>query len=52
MFVKPQISSFLEGCMVFMYGSGSITQFYILCACFQKLSEAVRFVMTYIICQE
>ncbi|XP_024876115.1 uncharacterized protein LOC112457352 isoform X2 [Temnothorax curvispinosus] len=33
-------ASVLEGSMVFMYGSGSITQFYILCNCFQKLSEA------------
>ncbi|XP_011882007.1 PREDICTED: uncharacterized protein LOC105569849 [Vollenhovia emeryi] len=33
-------ASFLEGSMVFMYGSGSITQFYILCNCFQKLTDA------------
>ncbi|KAL6259517.1 hypothetical protein P5V15_009434 [Pogonomyrmex californicus] len=36
-------ASFLEGCMIIMYGSGSITQFYILCSCVQQLSEAYRF---------
>ncbi|XP_025074566.1 uncharacterized protein LOC112552774 [Pogonomyrmex barbatus] len=33
-------TSFLEGCMIIMYGSGSIKQFYILCSCVQQLSEA------------
>ncbi|KAF3054470.1 Odorant receptor 240 [Nylanderia fulva] len=33
-------SSLLEGFMVFMYGTGAMLQFYILCSCVQKLVEA------------
>ncbi|XP_011069278.1 PREDICTED: uncharacterized protein LOC105155072 [Acromyrmex echinatior] len=39
MAVKISVS-FIEGFMVFVYACGTITQFYILCASFQKLSEA------------
>ncbi|XP_039311648.1 uncharacterized protein LOC120359152 isoform X2 [Solenopsis invicta] len=37
--------TYIEMCFAILYVSGSLTQFYVLCACFQRLSDAVRFVI-------
>ncbi|KAL0114639.1 hypothetical protein PUN28_011738 [Cardiocondyla obscurior] len=40
-FMMSRISvSLFDGFMIFIYASGSVIQFYIICNCFQKLSEA------------